>query len=252
MSYTVKKLAKLSGVSVRTLHFYDAIGLLKPAYYGENNYRYYEEKELLLLQQILFFRELGFALTDIKRIIESPDFDKVKALESHRMVLEQKIKSTYQLLETVDKTISYLRGKTTMKLEEVFAGFDAEKQKLYENFLVEQGISEKEITKTKEKVNQWDKKRWMLYKQEGDQLHAELVEAIKQQLSPSSAEVQLLIKKHYQMITAFWVPTRESYIGLSQLYGSHPDFVKFYENIHPQLLSFLTAAMKLFADKELT
>ena len=62
MSYTVNKLAKLSGVSVRALHFYDEIGLLKPAFYGENNYRYYEEEQLLLLQQILFFREMGFSL----------------------------------------------------------------------------------------------------------------------------------------------------------------------------------------------
>src|SRR5580693_668450 len=88
MAFTVNKLAKLSGVSVRTLHFYDEIGLLKPAYYGDNNYRYYEEAQLLMLQQILFFRELGFQLNDIQRIIASPDFDKIKALESHRKILE--------------------------------------------------------------------------------------------------------------------------------------------------------------------
>lgn len=70
MPYTVNKLAKLSGVSVRTLHFYDEVGLLKPAYYVENNYRYYEEEQLLLLQQILFYRELGFQLNDICKKIE--------------------------------------------------------------------------------------------------------------------------------------------------------------------------------------
>ena len=76
MTYTVNQLAKLSGVSVRTLHFYDEIGLLKPAYYGENNYRYYEEEQLLILQQILFFREMGCPLNDIQRILSSNDFDK--------------------------------------------------------------------------------------------------------------------------------------------------------------------------------
>jgi DNA-binding transcriptional MerR regulator len=69
MAYTVKKLAKISGISIRTLRFYDEIGLLKPAYYGENNYRYYEEEQVLILQQILFYRELGFPLKDIHRII---------------------------------------------------------------------------------------------------------------------------------------------------------------------------------------
>jgi DNA-binding transcriptional MerR regulator len=62
MFYTVKKLAELSGVSVRTLHYYDEIGLLRPAYCGENKYRYYEKEQLLVLQQILFYRQLGFSL----------------------------------------------------------------------------------------------------------------------------------------------------------------------------------------------
>lgn len=65
MAYTVNKLAKCSGVSARTLRFYDEIGLLKPAYVGDNDYRYYEEEQLLMLQQILFYRELGFPLNDI-------------------------------------------------------------------------------------------------------------------------------------------------------------------------------------------
>lgn len=89
MTYTVNKLAKLSGVSVRTLHFYDEIGLLKPAYLGDNNYRYYEEEQLLMLQQILFFRELGLPLSDIQRIVNSNDFDKIDALKSHKHILEK-------------------------------------------------------------------------------------------------------------------------------------------------------------------
>src|SRR5687768_6828102 len=119
MAYTVKKLAELSGVSVRTLHFYDEIGLLKPASRSGNKYRYYEEEQFMMLQQILFFRELGFELRDIQKILSSPDFDKVKTLESHRKILEKNLDQTQQLIETVDKTIAHLRGKDTMKLEEV-------------------------------------------------------------------------------------------------------------------------------------
>src|SRR3990167_5190709 len=150
MAFTVKKLAKLSGVSIRTLRFYDEIGLLKPAYYGDNNYRYYEEAQLLMLQQILFFRELGFQLSDIQRIISSPDFDKVTTLESHRKILEKNLDQTKILIETVDKTIAHLRGKEMMKPEDVFHGFNAEKQKLYEDFLVDSGISEDVINKSKD------------------------------------------------------------------------------------------------------
>ena len=93
MSYTVNKLAKLSGVSPRTLRFYDEIGLLKPAAYGENKYRYYEEEQLLLLQQILFFRELDFPLGDIEGIMSSPDFDKVETLNAHKITLQARLEN---------------------------------------------------------------------------------------------------------------------------------------------------------------
>src|SRR5471030_3323158 len=97
MSYTVKKLAKLSGLSIRTLRFYDTIGLLKPAYYGDNNYRYYEDEQILMLQQILFYRELGFSLNDIQRIISSDEFNKIDALISHKQILAQSLDRTKQL-----------------------------------------------------------------------------------------------------------------------------------------------------------
>ncbi len=252
MAYTVNKLAKLSGVSVRTLHFYDEIGLLKPAYYGENNYRYYEEAQLLMLQQILFYRGLGFQLSDIQRIISSPDFDKVAALQSHRKILEKNLDQTKILIETVDKTIAHLRGKEPMKLEDIFHGFNAEKQKLYENFLVDSGVSQDVINKSKDKIKNWTKEQWMENKREGDKIHLDLVSAINNHLDPSSPEVQKLIKKHYQMTTIFWTPTREGYIGLSQFYCSHPDFVKFYDGIHPKLLKFLVEAMKIFAEHNLS
>src|SRR6476619_7028452 len=78
MAYTVQQVAAMSGVSVRTLHFYDEVGLLKPAYVGANGYRFYEEPQLLTLQQILFYRELGFELKQIKRILGRADFEKMK------------------------------------------------------------------------------------------------------------------------------------------------------------------------------
>jgi DNA-binding transcriptional MerR regulator len=121
--YTVKRVAAISGVSVRTLHFYDETGLLKPARIGVNGYRYYEEAQLLTLQQILFYRELGFELKEIKKIIGRAKFEKAAALKSHRAVLEKNLARTRELIETVDKTIDHLKGKKKMKTEEMFAGF---------------------------------------------------------------------------------------------------------------------------------
>jgi len=123
MSYTVKKLASLSGVSIRTLRFYDAIGLLKPSYYGNNNYRYYDEEQILLLQQILFYRELNFPLSDIQKIITSDEFNKIKALESHKHQLLKKLNRTHSLIKTIENTLAHLKDKIPMRNEELFNGF---------------------------------------------------------------------------------------------------------------------------------
>jgi DNA-binding transcriptional MerR regulator len=123
MAYTVKQVAKMSGVSVRTLHFYDETGLLKPAYYGRNGYRFYEEPQLLTLQQILFYRELGFELKEIQRVLGRPDFQKTAALRSHRKVLQKDLGRTRQLIETIDKTIQHVKGTKKMKSEHMFTGF---------------------------------------------------------------------------------------------------------------------------------
>ena len=112
MAYTAKQLADISGLSVRTLHWYDKQDLLKPAYYGEDNgYRYYEKEQLLILQQILFYRELNFQLADIREIIHDSSFNKIKALEEHEVKLKNQIKRIKQLVKTVQTTILDLRGK---------------------------------------------------------------------------------------------------------------------------------------------
>src|ERR1044071_8576456 len=123
MAYTVKQVAAMSGVSGRTLRFYDQTGLLKPAYTRANGYRIYEEPQLLMLQQILFYRELGFELKRINEILSQRKFEKVAALKSHRQVLEKNVARTRTLIETIDKTISHLKGTKKMKSEELFVGF---------------------------------------------------------------------------------------------------------------------------------
>jgi DNA-binding transcriptional MerR regulator len=124
------------GVSVRTLHFYDETALLKPAYTKANGYRIYEEAQLLMLQQILFYRELGFELKRIKEILGRPKFEKAAALRSHRKVLEKNAARTRTLIETIDKTIGHLKGTKKMKSEEMFAGFSvaAGKDRFNEGF----------------------------------------------------------------------------------------------------------------------
>src|SRR5688572_25910301 len=125
--YTVKQLSDLAGVSVRTLHYYDEIGLLKPSAVGENGYRYYTEDSLFRLQQILFFREMDLGLLQIKDIIEAQGFDLVTALQTHRSTLQEKIERLQTLIHTVDTTIMHLVGEVNMSKKKIFEGFNEEK-----------------------------------------------------------------------------------------------------------------------------
>jgi DNA-binding transcriptional MerR regulator len=129
--YSVKQLAKLAGISVRTLHLYDQLGLLKPADRTQARYRQYGEKELLRLQQILFYKELDFPLKQICRILDEPDFDILKALEGHKRSLRLKKEGINILLKTVDKTIITLKSKTMLNAEDLYDGLSAEQAATY-------------------------------------------------------------------------------------------------------------------------
>ena len=121
--YTVKQLSSLAGVSPCTLHYYDQIGLLKPESVGENSFRYYGEVSLLRLQQILFYRELGFTLEAIKAIVTRPDFDVLTALESHRKFLQGRAERLERLIQTVGDTILHLRGEKEMSKKQLMDYF---------------------------------------------------------------------------------------------------------------------------------
>ena len=121
----------MAGVTPRTLHHYDDIGLLKPTRVGENGYRYYAEEALLKLQQILFYRELGFPLDDIKKIMGRRDFDVLGALQSHKDALQKQAVRLNRLLVTVDNTIQHIKGEKIMSQKGLFEGFSEEEQEKY-------------------------------------------------------------------------------------------------------------------------
>src|SRR5690606_12824607 len=129
MNYTVKQLADLSGVSVRTLHHYDEAGLLKPGSRTAAGYRLYGEAELLRLQQILFYRMLELPLREIQGLLDAPEFDTLEALTQHRETLLLRKREMETMLATVDKTIRKLKGEIMMSDEELYAGFPEDARK---------------------------------------------------------------------------------------------------------------------------
>ncbi|HSX25880.1 MAG TPA: MerR family transcriptional regulator [Chlamydiales bacterium] len=255
MAYTVKKISQLSGVTVRTLHFYEEAELLKPAYYGENGYRYYEEKELLLLQQILFFKELGLTLKRIRKILGRSDFDQLAALHSHRQALSKDWERMGVLIETIDKTIQHLNGQRKMKEEEMYNGFiTKEKQAEYMAYLKNRlGADHPSFAECEKNSKNWTKEDWERSKKESDVTFKELSKLMEKQISPSSKEVQAIVLKLYQWIKKFWTPNKESFTALGQMYTEF-EWKKFFEKYdphHPRLAKFLAEGMKVFAETEL-
>lgn len=238
--YTVKKLAELAGVTNRTLHYYDQIGLLQPAALGENGYRYYDEQAMLRLQQILFFREMSFSLDEIKSILDQPDFDLVHALQVHRKALLKQIDRLKTLVETVDNTIAHIEGGRKMDEKDFYAGFDEAQQEAY----------------AREAEQRWgetaasSQKRWNAYSREEKdrilgQMHA-ISTGIAENMDKGfdSPEVQDWIDRWYQHINQYFYDcSLEVFEALGQMYTEDPRFRETYEKQRPGMAAFMAQAM---------
>jgi DNA-binding transcriptional MerR regulator len=250
MAYTVKKLSEISGVTIRTLHFYEEAGLLKPAYYGANGYRYYEEKELLLLQQILFFKELGFTLKQIRKVLGKSDFDQIAALQSHKLALSREWEKIGCLLQTIDKTIKHVKGEKKMKDREFFDGFSlvkrADKKASY--FAAEE-IVMRNLKKQPSKELDESERRQIA--KAANQIYGRIADCLEKGMEPSSKAVQRLIKEHSDFASKFHEMSRDVYLSLAQLYREHPEFRKQLDPIHPDLAVFMAEAMAIFANRTL-
>jgi DNA-binding transcriptional MerR regulator len=250
-TYTVKQLARLSGVSIRTLHHYDAIGLLKPALTGENRYRYYGREELLRLQDILFHRELGVPLQEIRHLLDLQGCDRAAVLAEHREWLDQRIKRSRQLLRTIDRTIAELKGEGTMTDNELYKGFPPEKQAEYEDWL-----ADRYGDKMHEWIEEAKAKRAALGPEgqaariaEGREANVPLANAFKSGIAPEDPSNDPLIERHRAWIAAMWdrACSPEAYSGLADLYLAHPDFRTEFDKTGEGFLDWLVTAMKAYA-----
>ncbi|MBC8374808.1 MAG: MerR family transcriptional regulator [FCB group bacterium] len=248
--YSVKQVADLSGITVRTLHHYDKIGLLKPAKRSQKKYRYYDEDNLLRLQQILFYRELDFSLEQTRAILDDPVFDFVKALQTHRESLLQRHKRMKQLIQTVDQTLEKIEGDRTMALKDkdLYKGFDQEKIDRW-NKEVDEKYDPEKVAESRRNIGKMSKDQFKDIQKQGDVI----TEALGQLMDKGAdaPEVQEQIKLHHAWIENFYVCPAEMYKGLGQLYIENPEFTAFYEKFKPDLAAFMCEAMGYFADNVL-
>jgi len=249
MTYTVKQLADMSGVSVRTLHYYDEINLLNPRDYQENGYREYGDDEALRLQQILFFRELGFGLEKIGQVMNDPDFDLADALLTHRALLEDKIERIYELIDTVDKTISKIEGDTTMTNDDLYRGFDEKKQKEYEAEVAAK-YGQKVVDESKARVKDFTSADWDRVQGELASIHAEIADHWDQ--GPESPEVQAAIARHRAWLQTFGECNDERHRGLGEMYVADERFRTNYRKFlgHEDGAEFMRDAIIFYCKKD--
>jgi MerR family transcriptional regulator, thiopeptide resistance regulator len=241
MKYTVKQLADLAGVSTRTLHYYDEIGLLAPTSLGENGYRYYGQEAVIRLQQILFYRELDLNLNEIRAILDRPDFDVLEALQTHRQALQHRASRLAGLLQTIDRTIRHMKGQLEMSDQELFQGFDEAKQKEYEKEASARW-GEATVSASVRKWNGYTAAEKARIMNEGGAVYRDLLGLMDRR--PEDAEVQRVVARWHQHLRYFYEPTAEILMGLAQAYVEEPAFAAFYEKMHPDLAGFLRQAIE--------
>lgn len=249
MEYTVQKLAKLAGVSTRTLRYYDEIGILKPARINSSGYRIYGQKEVDRLQQIMFYREMDMSLDNIKRILSSPAFNEADALRDHREKLLEKRQQIDRLIENVEKTIAFMEGRIIMSDKEKFEGF---KKKMIEENEKKYGNEAREKYGN-EAVDESNKKLMNMTQEEYDkavklekEFRNTLAEAFKTG-DPAGELAQKAADLHKQWLTFYWSQySKEAHAGLAQMYVDDERFKAYYDDKQPGTAEFLRDAILIY------
>jgi DNA-binding transcriptional MerR regulator len=255
--HTVRQLARLSGVSVRTLHYYDEIGLLKPASVGANGYRYYGTSELLRLQQIMLHRELGLPLATIAALLDSSESSRVDRLQHYRQELVQRIAHHHELIETVDRTIASLEGEGSVDISRLYKGFSAEKQAEYEEWIVNhhgkdncsrESIREN-IEHSRKHVSGFSKQDIATRMQRLATIEAALAGHCRKGMPAADPALAPLLEGHREWVAGMWGRpcSPDAYSGLADLYESHPDFRARYEQLAPGFSDYLPTAMRAYS-----
>lgn len=254
-NYGVKELSALSGVSVRTLHYYDKIGLLKPSNRTEAGYRYYGEPQLLRLQQILFYKELDFPLKEIIELLDKPGFNLIEALENHKLALKARKKRISKLLVTIDTTIHHLKkGEAMLRPEDLYEGLPKEVGTTYRQEAMNK-YGKEAVEHSENELIKLGKEGFEQLKKESEQVSKELFAL--QNESPESEKVQQVIARHYAIIRKFWGTSQlvdnqaEAYAGLGQLYVSDERYTIVNGKPQSEYALFMQKAMRYFADTKL-
>jgi DNA-binding transcriptional MerR regulator len=210
---------------------------------GDNGYRYYGEESVLRLQQILFYRELGIPLEDIKKIMGRRDFDVLGALRSHKEALQKQVTRLNRLIHTVDNTINHLKGNIIMSEKSYFEGFSEEEQEKYALEAEElYGAESVRASMKKWKAYSVDEQKRIM--EEGSKNYTDLIAAMPK--GAASQEVQAIVERWRRHLEYFWTPNLDQLLALANGYNDDPRFKATFDKMHPQLAGFIREAVEIY------
>lgn len=249
MEYSIKALAKLAGISVRTLHYYDEIKLLTPRRISSNGYRIYGEKEVDCLQQILFYRELGLPLDEISRIMHAKEYDGTANLTQHLASLIAKRDRLDLLIANVAKTIAAQKGEIAMSDKEKFEGFkqnliDENEQKYGKE--VRAAFGDQAVDASNAKLMGLTPEKYAEVQDLSLLINQTLKQALEQG-DPAGELAQKTCEMHKKWLSFYWKEySKEAHMGLAQAYVDDPRFRKYYDDIAPGCAEFLHDAIMIY------
>lgn len=249
MEYTVQKLARLAGISTRTLRYYDELGILKPARINSSGYRIYGQSEVDQLQQILFFRELDVSLEQIKKILISESYDRAETLQEHREKLLGKRKQLDQLIANVEKTIASDERRMIMTDQEKFEGFKQnrieENEKKYGKEIREK-YGEDAVNASNKKFKEMSKEQYEEFEALGQRVQ-DTLEAAYKTGDPAGELAQEAADLHRQWLTFAWgTYSKEAHGGIGQMYVDDERFTAYYDKNQPGTAKFLRDAILIY------
>jgi DNA-binding transcriptional MerR regulator len=240
----VKDVARLTGVSVRTLHHYDATGLLVPGARTAAGYRLYTEADLLRLQQILIGRELGLPLEEIRRSLDDPDFDRKAALLDQRARLRARARQTEAMIRAVDVALAALDGSQTgeINMKELFEGFDPTR---YEEEARRQWGTTDAFAESQKRTRGYTPADWKALEAEQAAVYDAAFSALKAGKAPSSTDAMDVAERHRMTIDRWFYPcNHQMHRGLASMYESDDRFKQNIDKHGEGLTSFLAEAIR--------
>ncbi len=253
MTYSIRELSELAGVSTRTLRYYDEIGLLRPSYVNDAGYRFYGDFEVAVLQQILFYRERGFDLKQIQKIIYEEDFDIVKALEEHLVTLENQRQHIESLILTVRQTLGSVKGECEMKDSEKFRVFKEglihENEEKYGEEIRER-YGDDAMAASNRKLMDMSEEEWKHFKALEKEIKEALQRAVLDGINPADGEAGKIVALHkewLQMMLKQYTP--EIHKSIAAMYAADERFKSYYDREVPGCAELLANAVKVVYNK---